>query len=298
IKISEKCVVLEEGQEEIAYDFLVIATGTKGAFPGKIKRETSVNEAIAQYEKQIELIKSAHKITVIGGGASGTELAGEIVVDYPKKEVTMVHSSEVLISPLMGQSFRDKVRNELQASGVKMVLGEKVTNLSELPVDGSAKCVVKTDKGSEIEADLVIVCIGLKVNSDVYSKALGDCMDESGSLKVRPTLQVEGHDNIFAVGDCANIDKIKMAYKAERHSGVVAKNIQALATSSKLKSYVEGEPMMFVTVGRTGGAFQVGPFLFGRRIVRNIKGRDLFVERTWSGMKQKLREENLIGNKD
>jgi L-2-hydroxyglutarate oxidase LhgO len=50
--------------------------------------------------------------------------------------------------------------------------GEGVENLAELPdgVHGSYK--VKTDKGKTIEADIIIKCIGLKVNSAAYASSL------------------------------------------------------------------------------------------------------------------------------
>ncbi|XP_071950277.1 ferroptosis suppressor protein 1-like [Antedon mediterranea] len=294
IKPDKKIVILEETLEEIPYDYLVIATGTTGQFPTKIKRDTNIPDAIKEYEKLIEQIKHVNKITVIGGGAAGTEIVGEIKVDYPEKEVTLIHSSDVLIGPMMKEKFRNSLRKQLEALGVKLILGEKVTNLDELPLDGSEKCIVKTDKGSEVEADLVFVCIGLKINIAAYSSALSNSMDEHGCLKVRPTLQVEGHDNIFAIGDCSNINKVKMAYYAGLHSNVVVKNIEVLATTcGSLKIHKEGSPMMVVTLGRTGGALQAGPAVFGSFVARKLK-EDMMIKRIWSTVGLKYNESHLF----
>lgn len=54
-------------------------------------------------------------------------------------------------------------------------------------------------------------------------------------------MQVEGHSNVFAIGDCSNADKVKMAYKAGLHMEVVAKNILALFSNGKMTPYKESE---------------------------------------------------------
>ena len=48
-----------------------------------------------------------------------------------------------------------------------------MSNLNELPRDGSERCKVQTDKGAEVEADLVFVCVGMKTNSAAYSQTFG-----------------------------------------------------------------------------------------------------------------------------
>lgn len=52
--------------------------------------------------------------------------------------------------------------------------GERVSNLEALPVNERRECIkVQTDKGTEVDANLVIVCNGIKINSAAYRSAFG-----------------------------------------------------------------------------------------------------------------------------
>lgn len=68
----------------------------------------------------------------------------------------------------------------------------------------------------------------------------GSCLAENGALKVNKHLQVEGFDNVYAVGDCANISEPKLAYHAGLHAGVAATNIINSLSGKALTSYQTG----------------------------------------------------------
>lgn len=53
-------------------------------------------------------------------------------------------------------------------------------------------------------------------------------------------MQVEGFDNIYAIGDCADVSEPKMAYHAGLHAGVAAKNIISSLSGKPLTSYNTG----------------------------------------------------------
>lgn len=65
-------------------------------------------------------------------------------------------------------------------------------------------------------------------------------MTESGALKVNEHLQVEGFSNIFAIGDCNNVDEAKTAYNADRHAGVAVGNIANSVSGKQLTVYQTG----------------------------------------------------------
>ena len=62
-------------------------------------------------------------------------------------------------------------------------------------------------------------------------------MDERGALRVNSYLQVEGFEEIFAVGDCSTADQQKMANKARLHGESVASNIPLHADGKAMKPY-------------------------------------------------------------
>lgn len=63
---------------------------------------------------------------------------------------------------------------------------------------------------------------------------------ENGALKVNDYLQVDGFSNVFAVGDCADINEPKMAYHADLHANVAVNNISNSLSGKELTSYSTG----------------------------------------------------------
>ena len=69
-------------------------------------------------------MKAAQRITVIGGGASGVEIAGEIATDFPQKDVTLIHSRDTLLEPAVRPKLRTMVEKQLLDLKVNLVKGE------------------------------------------------------------------------------------------------------------------------------------------------------------------------------
>ncbi|KAJ8030933.1 Apoptosis-inducing factor 2 [Holothuria leucospilota] len=292
INPDEQLILLEDG-DKVSYDVVIIATGCHGHFPGKIDLNVkTMAEAEKLFKEKQEQVKKADRITIIGAGAVGVEMSAEIATEYPTKKVTVISSGSDIIQGPFKKQFRDGARKQLQKLGVTLVLEERVSNFDDLPTDGSSSCTVKTDKGTEIDSDLIIISTGLHVNSEAYERNFVDVMDENKHLKVNKYMQVEGHSNVFAIGDCSNADKVKMAYKAGLHMEVVAKNIIALFTNGKMTPYKE-QTVMMLTLGRYGGITQFGSLIFGPLITR-YKSRDVFIGKTRSMVLKKTRGTNYF----
>lgn len=75
----------------------------------------------------------SERIVVIGGGAVGVELVGELANDYPNKKVTLMHNREQILDDRLSQKMIKKIRDGLKALKVETVLGERV-DLDELNV--------------------------------------------------------------------------------------------------------------------------------------------------------------------
>ena len=60
---------------------------------------------------------------MIGGGATGTELAVEIAVQFPEKEVTLIHSGQNFVNNQLSRKFQKKVKDILDRYSVKNKLG-------------------------------------------------------------------------------------------------------------------------------------------------------------------------------
>jgi len=89
-----------------------------------------------------------------------------------------------------------------------------------------------------------VMATGMKPNSEPLHPLFDDALTTNQYLRVRHTLQVEGHDNVFALGDITDLLIPKLAANIRKHKKVIADNIESL---------VLGKP---VTKGLTSSILQ------------------------------------------
>lgn len=139
----------------------------------------------------------AESVLIIGGGPVGVELAGEIVTEFPGKTVTIVHSGDRILE-FLGPKASKKTLKWLTEKGVEVILKDRVDN-----VESQRPPTYETSKHVEIKADTHFMAIGKKVGIKWIesSEFLKQKVTVDGHLHVKPTTQVEGHNNVFAAGD-------------------------------------------------------------------------------------------------
>ncbi|KAM4730076.1 ferroptosis suppressor protein 1 isoform 1-T2 [Anableps anableps] len=284
----ERQLLVLQGGREIQYSHLILCTGSDGPFPGKFNAEASLQAAVQAYEDLVQQIQVADSVLVVGGGATGVEMAAEIKTEYPDKKVVLIHSRMGLADPQLVHSVREQAKEVLLEKGVELVLGQKVSNMSELALNRTQKNLeVRTDKGEILVTDLVICCTGVRINSAAYASSLADSMDPDGALKVNQHLQVQGFSNIFAVGDCASLQEPKLAYHAGLHACVAVTNIINGLSGKPLTPYRTGYVSMLLAMGRDDGVGQFNGVRLPRWLVALGKSRDLLLWKSWREMQQK-----------
>uniref|UniRef100_A0A8C4I1C3 Ferroptosis suppressor protein 1 n=1 Tax=Dicentrarchus labrax TaxID=13489 RepID=A0A8C4I1C3_DICLA len=285
---TDRQTVVLEGGREIRFSHLILSTGTDGPFPGKFNTVATYQSAVQAYEDFIKQVQAADSVLVVGGGSTGVEMAAEIKTEYPDKKVVLIHSKIGLADPELLPSVRQQAKEVLLEKGVELLLGQKVSHLSELQLNVTQKnTVVNTDKGHSLTTDLIICCTGLKVNAAAYAASFSGCLADNGALKVNDHLQVEGFSNIFAVGDCANVKEPKMAYHAALHAAVAVSNIANSVSGKELTSYHTGNVTMLLAMGRDDGVGQFNGLKLPRCLVTLGKSRDLLLWKSWREMEQK-----------
>ncbi len=265
LSITKDGIQVHGRNEPIRFDYLVIATGSSYAFPGKIA-ELEGSKAIGLYNNLQEKIQQAQKILIIGGGAVGVELAGEIATDFPEKDVTLVHSQPTLLQPKI---FQDKmytgIEEKLTKLNVKIILNDRI----ELPknndnqhvnyIEGRKTYVTQRTK-TNIVADLTFLCTGARVNnkSILNGPLKSKINSQTGRLIVNNYLQVDGFENIFAIGDISDKEG-KMAYFAGEQADYVGKLIPLIEKKKPYPKEYQGHvyPGMFLSLGRNGGIGQL-----------------------------------------
>lgn len=127
--VHDTATQLKEGQVEldsgasIHFDYLAIATGALLSPPAKLLA-TEKKDACHELQELQWLIKSADNIAVIGGGAVGVQIAGDIKSIYPEKNVSLIHSRSQLL-PNFGHRLHEYVLEQMKIMGVNVILSER-----------------------------------------------------------------------------------------------------------------------------------------------------------------------------
>jgi len=289
IDVTAKKVSLEGG-DVISYDVLIIATGSTGP----MKEWTlSREDAVKKYSHYSAEVNKSKSIVLIGGGAVGTEIAAEIGTDFPHKKVTLIHGGAQLVLPNAPSNFTCKVNCIVKQMNIHVILNELVENLADLPDGVHGSYQVKTNKGSTVDADLVIKATGLKVNTTAYANSLADHMNDSGTLRVNEFLQVDGCKDVFAIGDCTDASAAKLAYVAILQAQYLATNLPKQLNGLPMQPWSNDciKYLIGLSMGRNRGVVcTVGGWMLPEFIIVYAKSRDMMLARFYSEMNQKIPE--------
>ncbi|CAK9011650.1 Apoptosis-inducing factor homolog B [Durusdinium trenchii] len=295
-QVSADQVTLDNG-ESLSFDFLVLATGAQNNSPAEPGTTALSKDAMVQhFAASREAIKKAKNIVIIGGGVVGVELAGEIKSVHRDTDVTIIHSNNEFISsskPSLGAKFQRKLKKQLDAKGIKYVLGEKANVSREEFGDAcflEGARTITTSSGKEVQADLVFLAVGSTPNTQAFP---AEWLNGSGLVQVEPTLQVKGAPKVFALGDIVDVEENKLGYFAAAvQAPLVAKNILALKKNpgAKLKKYkAHDKPFMMVPLGTLGGVSNIGGmFVAGGFLTKMIKGKNLFLKMSYDLNRAKM----------
>lgn len=192
-------VTLESGQV-ISYERLVLATGTTPAAPPIPGIEKSgvyvIEKSLSAMTALREEAHKAKKIVILGGGFIGAEFADELARGSDAK-VHVVEMMPKLLFSAFDDEFCDEIENELLKAGAKIHTDKRAVSINGMEHVSS----VTLESGEEIPADIVIIGVGGKPNSDLAKKA-GLRITDSGSIWVDSYMRTQ-IKNVFAIGDCA-----------------------------------------------------------------------------------------------
>jgi len=287
VELQEQQVVLSDGRK-FPFDACVCATGWTGgtAFWSPDSAATG-KERLTQLKEVHDRVKAATSVLIIGGGAVGIEMAGELLDAVPDVKMTLISSGEKLMSgPGMQAKFQEKLAAQLSKRGVELVFGERVESGVDVTKAGMHPAsTVTTASGKTFSADVVFVCTGPKtVLPEKHPFALSD----QGQILVERTLRCTGTaPHLFALGDCAQTGDVKNAYHGAQQAALLAKNILTFCEkgpTATLAPYANTPPAFIVPIGRNGGASQLPFGVVGPMFTSAVKGKDLFTEQFWKDM--------------
>jgi NADH dehydrogenase FAD-containing subunit len=272
--------VVTASGEEIAADYIVLATGSRYPFPAKTDL-LDAEKAQEQVRRVHRNLAAADRVLLVGAGPVGIELAGEIRHVWPSKSIVLLDVADEVLGGPFKPELKAELRRQLDEFRVDVLLGSPLQQGPPTEPGELGTFTVTTEAGAEVTADIWFRCYGVVPNSDYLGDELAAARRADGFVEVGPTLQVAGQTTVFALGDLSTADA-KMAGYAGREAIVVAENITALTEGrSDLADYQSMGVAIAVPIGPTGGAgqFPGQDEIVGRETIADVKGRDLMVDR-------------------
>ncbi len=232
------------GRPAIAYDLLSFDVGSTVSgldLPGVRELAlptrpiaTLVERVEATIDRAREATRGTFRVVVVGAGAGGVELAFTLEHRLARErgaavEVTLVDSATRVLAGFP-QRLAQRVARAAEQRGITFRLPASVAAVEPDRV--------RLRDGDSLPADLVVWVAGAAPQAFLRDTALPT--DERGFLRTRATLQVVGHDTVFAVGDCATLEHTptaKAGVYAVRQGPFLIANLEAALASRPLRSY-------------------------------------------------------------
>lgn len=272
----------------IYYDYLVIATGSTNNFFGskEIEENSMVmktipealnirsliiqNLELALQTNDIEERKLLMNYVIVGAGPTGVELAGALAemkkavlpkdypdLDFSLMQIHLVQGADRVLDAMSKKSSK-AAEKFLKQLGVKIYLDERVTNY-----DGYK---ISTADGTEILSKAVIWSAGVK---GAPVPGVENAVDRATRIRVNEYNQVEGFDDVFAIGDVAAMygDKYKFGHPMMAQPGIqqgelLAENLERLQKKQSLKKFVYNDKGSMATIGRNKAVVDLPKFHF------------------------------------
>jgi NADH dehydrogenase len=262
-------LTLEDGAV-IDYDHLVIALGSTTAdfgIPGVMENARGMKSVSEALTIRSEVMRSYEEmcvpgntqtldIAIVGGGPTGVEMAGafaELVrgplsSDYSdaadRIKVSIIEAGSRLV-PSFSESLSQKTKDDLERLGVKVLTD---TAVKEVLADS-----IVTTVGTAIPANTTVWAAGVK---GVAAMNVLQLPVARGRLETNSTLQISGHQNIWAIGDIAGVVGDNgyflpmVAPVAMQQGRFVAKQVEAMTKATSLSEFKYKDKGSMATIGR------------------------------------------------
>jgi NADPH-dependent 2,4-dienoyl-CoA reductase/sulfur reductase-like enzyme len=223
------------------YEKLILATGARAVMPPIPGVELDGVMPLKELEDSVRLdgymdSRKPERAVIVGGGYIGIEAAEAF--RHRGMEVTVVEALPRILN-IVDEDLSDLAEKELERNDVTVRTGEKVVS-----IEGSHRAeAVRLESGERLEADLVLMSVGVRPNTEVAEEA-GIELGEKHAVMVDRYLKTNDPD-IYAAGDCAlayhNVLErpvhVPLALPANRQGRMVGENIFAELSGGKLNTF-------------------------------------------------------------
>ena len=279
--LSRRVVKLSD--EEIPYDYLIVAAGASHAYFGHDEWEPfapglkTIEDALELRRRILLAYELAERraangeeelplnFVVVGGGPTGVELAGTLAeiarnvlanefrsID-PKRTRILLLEGGPRILPAYPEDLSQSAIEQLQRLGVEVQTSCLVT--------GVEPAVVRMGE-ARIPAAVILWAAG--VAASPLGKKLGVPVDRAGRVLVNPDLSIAGHPDVFVIGDLAALKDEHgkllpgVAPVAMQEGTATAKNIQRDLQHEPRKKFHYVDKGSLATIGRAAAVADFG----------------------------------------
>ncbi|MGN0595841.1 MAG: NAD(P)/FAD-dependent oxidoreductase [Ruminiclostridium sp.] len=190
-KINNSSVVLDDG-EELQYDKLMVATGSKPFVPpmeglDKVKNKFTFMtwDSVKEIKKKV---KKDTKVLIIGAGLIGLKAAEALY--HLEADITVVDLADRILPSILDVKAGQIMQKWIEDKGTKFILGTSAERFEEKSV------LLKN--GETVDFDLLILAVGVRPNTELVAEAGG----KVNRGIVTDLTQLTSLPNVYAAGDC------------------------------------------------------------------------------------------------
>jgi NADH dehydrogenase len=284
-------------QRSIAYDILVMAIGsltndfqTPGVKEHAIALETPA-DAARFHRRLINACMRAHAeaealgggrldVAIIGGGATGTELAAELhrttrqLVAFGLDQIDAEQDIHIHLIEAADRIL-PALPERLSQAAEQLLAGLRVNVRTSARVAEVLAGGVKLVSGEFIAAELVVWSAGVKA-PDFLANLAGLETNPSNQLRVRSTLQTTRDADIFAIGDCAACPWVGRDCLVPPRAQ--AAHQQAMHMVRQIGRRLAGRPLAEWRYRDFGSLVSLGRYSAIGNLMGGLLGRSLFIE--------------------
>ena len=277
---QENKIDLQSGQS-LSYDAMSVNTGSfvpveaPDASDGLVVTVKPIENLLSARLKIIPALKNKElKITVVGGGPTGVEVAGNLERlvrnESGRCRITLVAGTRLL------REFKDSVRNRVLSSltrrQVRVVEDARVTAIK----DNSA---VLSD-GSDVESDIIFMAVGVKPSRLFEDSGLP--IGQEGGMQVNQNLQSVSYPEIFGGGDCISFEPqplAKVGVYAVRQNPILFNNLLHFLNGTALEQFIPQKAVLLAfNMGDGTAVVQWHSLVWGGRLGFALKN---YIDKTF-----------------
>ncbi len=232
-------------------------------------------DRLAVIEARLFAHPSAFHLAIVGGGASGCELALAIhnrLGHLPDFRISIMQADDRLV-PRFPSKTAHHFEKAFERRGIQWRVGTRVV--------GGESDALMLESGERLSCNAV-----LWATPGSPPALLGNCglsTDERGFLRVTETLQTEADPTVFGTGDCVSFrafpDLARSGVHAVRQGAVLVDNVMSFLKGGRLRAFRPQRRCLYLlNAGDSSAVLNYGPFACKARWVRKLKD---WIDQRW-----------------